>query len=251
MRICIAHRRTTATPTQNATGDNHHPHEAPTAAESADHHYYHPGTYPSPKQAAPPRASSFHSADHHETSSGAFRPPHPAGAAANNQKCPPMGREQQQQHHPHNHPQHEAVTAADVPDDLSSSTSMVELKRRILMSWALQPPHLQTLRPIGELLATVHHAFPPAHDLPRHDYFDEWQPLPAIIPTRSGGPNDEQQQQQLAKTVRKVRFFLHPDKRPRDLSVSHQYLCQLLWDVINDAYEEYLRVKDELGWMNG
>jgi hypothetical protein len=219
----------------NPPASHHHQREAP-IAESTANNFHNPGTaHASPKQ-NPPRSTSFQSTDH-EPNGPSRQPPPP-------------------QHHHHHHPsgtvdQNYTQTSKQQQQEeedagIDESSTMAELKRGILLSWALQPPNMQTLRPIGELLTTIHHAFPPAHDLPRHDYFDDWQPLLLGVPTTAMASDE----QQLNKAVRKIRFFLHPDKRPRDLSEQHQYLCQLLWDVINDAWEEYLRVKDELGWMN-
>jgi hypothetical protein len=197
-------------PAMNNPPASHHQHEVP-PVESTANNFYNPGAHEpnGPSRQPPPQPQHHHD---------------PSGIA--DQKYTQTSKQQQQQ---------------EDDDEGIDESSMAELKRGILLSWALQPPNMQTLRPIGELLATIHHAFPPAHDLPRHDYFDDWQPL--SIAALASEP-------QLNKAVRKVRFFLHPDKRPRDLSDQHQYLCKLLWDVTNDAWEEYLLVKDELGWMN-
>jgi len=36
---------------------------------------------------------------------------------------------------------------------------------------------------------------------------------------------------------RKVKFFLHPDKLPKDFSEMQLFVCKLLWDVLADAWE--------------
>jgi hypothetical protein len=55
--------------------------------------------------------------------------------------------------------------------------------------------------------------------------------------------------EKLNKAVRKVRFFLHPDKLPRDLNEEQQFMCKLLWDVTNDAWEDYKKSQEELDWV--
>ena len=56
----------------------------------------------------------------------------------------------------------------------------------------------------------------------------------------------------LKKMVRKVRFFLHPDKLPKDdtgFNEEHNFICKLLWDVINDSYEDYKTTQETLDWI--
>lgn len=54
----------------------------------------------------------------------------------------------------------------------------------------------------------------------------------------------------LAKAVKKLRFFLHPDKLPRDLNEEQLFVCKMLWDVTSDAWEEYEKRKEDLDWLN-
>lgn len=37
--------------------------------------------------------------------------------------------------------------------------------------------------------------------------------------------------------VRKMKFFLHPDKLPHDLTEQQALLCRTLWDVITEAWD--------------
>ncbi len=109
------------------------------------------------------------------------------------------------------------------------------LKHNVLLQWALLPPGYQILKPIPQLLCQIHTIYPPSLGLPSHDYFQEWTPIVwSELATQSAWDPIK-----LKKAVRKVRFFLHPDKLPRDLSDAQQFLCKLLWDVVNDAYEDY------------
>lgn len=109
------------------------------------------------------------------------------------------------------------------------------LKHNVLLQWALLPPGYQVLKPIPQLLCQIHTVYPPALGLPSHDYFQGWTP----IVWSELATNSAWDPVKLKKAVRKVRFFLHPDKLPRDLNDAQQFLCKLLWDVVNDAYEDH------------
>lgn len=60
-------------------------------------------------------------------------------------------------------------------------------------------------------------------------------------------PDDDK----LSKAVRKLRFFLHPDKLPKDFNDDQVFVCKLLWDVTNDAWEEHKKKEEQLGWIRG
>ena len=106
---------------------------------------------------------------------------------------------------------------------------------------------MQVLKPVDQLLCTIHGVFPPAFGVPSHEYFNGWKPVgrTELVAAASGILEESK----LKKTVRKVRFFLHPDKLPHDLTEEQSFLCKLLWDVINDAFEEYKKSQEELDWM--
>ena len=121
-----------------------------------------------------------------------------------------------------------------------------ELKRTVIVSWALRPDR-QGLKPVNELLRSIQTVFPPANNVPAHSYFEGWQEIKHQDLLVASGALDEKK---LSKAVRKLRFFLHPDKLPRDLTEEHHFMCKLLWDVTNDAWEDYKKMKEELDWMN-
>lgn len=100
------------------------------------------------------------------------------------------------------------------------------LRKRILVEWALEPPALQVLRPVQSLVSTIQTVFPPKFGVKPHDYFAKWSP--AVNASK-----------QLDKSIRKLRFFLHPDKLPKDFTEEQIFVCQLLWDVVNDAWEQH------------
>ena len=53
----------------------------------------------------------------------------------------------------------------------------------------------------------------------------------------------------LKKAVRKLRVFLHPDRLPKEFDSKQSFVCKMLWDVSNDAYEEFLKSKEDLDWV--
>ena len=117
------------------------------------------------------------------------------------------------------------------------------IKHGVLVEWALQPPAMNMLRPIETLITTIHTVFPPKYGVPGHDHFSKWVKSPDVM---AGAHPDEEK---LKKAVRKLRFLLHPDKLPRDFSEQQQFMCKMLWDITSDAYEEYKKREEELGWM--
>ncbi|KAL3935744.1 MAG: hypothetical protein SGBAC_008807 [Bacillariaceae sp.] len=123
------------------------------------------------------------------------------------------------------------------PPDLDTS----EVKKQILIQWGLQPPGYQMLKQVDQLVVSIHTVFPPFAGVPAHSYFDGWKVLSpndflsygedSLLPTLDTD--------KLKKAVRKIRFFLHPDKLPRDMTEGQSYICKLLWDVTSDALEEF------------
>lgn len=61
----------------------------------------------------------------------------------------------------------------------------------------------------------------------------------------AGLPDEEK----LKKAVRKIRFFLHPDKLPKDLNPEQAFMVKMLWDVTSDAWEEFEKRKADLDWI--
>lgn len=125
--------------------------------------------------------------------------------------------------------------------------AITKIKHGILIQWALQPPQLQMLRPVPALVTTIHNIFPPAFGVAGHDYFSKWKPITRNeVTTANGLPDDAK----LKKMVRKIRFFLHPDKLPHDLNEEQKFMVKMLWDVTNDAWEEHQKSKEALDWIH-
>ena len=125
------------------------------------------------------------------------------------------------------------------------------IKRNILLTWALVPPTYNMLKPIDQLLTSIHIAFPPAFGVASHAYFSKWKTIPPsdliLNASTMGNAPDESK---LKKGVRKLRVFLHPDKLPRDLNPQQTFVCKMLWDVTNDAWEEFMKQKEQLDWVH-
>jgi hypothetical protein len=122
------------------------------------------------------------------------------------------------------------IVAVDAGQD-----SIATIKKGLMTSWALQPPMFQTLRSVDELVSTIHLAFPPAFGVARHPYFSKWKPIPRQSLMQRGVPDKEE----LKRAIRKMRFFLHPDKLPMDLNEDQTFLCKTLWDVASDGWEQF------------
>ena len=133
--------------------------------------------------------------------------------------------------------------AQQAQDEASSTTA---LKRNILIQWALQPPAMQILRSIDQLLCNIQSVYPPSFGVAAHSYFVGFQAILRADVTNANGVLEEDK---LKRAVKKVRFFLHPDKLPRDLTEEQQFMCKLLWDVTNDAWEDYKKSQEELDWV--
>mmetsp|Transcript_24046 Transcript_24046/g.52331 ORF Transcript_24046/g.52331 Transcript_24046/m.52331 type:complete len:204 (+) Transcript_24046:38-649(+) len=173
-------------------------------------------------------------------------PPPPPGA-------PPPQYQQHQHNGPPPGPQSPVnakyAKMTEEQSEEAEQASITRIKREILINWALVPPQFQMLRPIHQLIVSIHTSFPPAYGVTAHDYFGKWKPItPDSISLGSamGGAPDEEK---LKKAVRKIRFFLHPDKLPRDLNSEQSFMCRMLWDVTSDSWEEHCKQKEELDWI--
>jgi hypothetical protein len=201
--------------------------------------HYHQNQYHNQHQshAHPVNAPAQHPGqkDHQQQRWRNLQHPHPPPPSNANAK-PASSTPPPQARHSAAHEKYAAM--ANQTDD--GHASIARIKHAILIHWALQPPQLQLLRPIEVLITTIHNVFPPALGVPGHEYFTKWKPITA---------SDISNEEQLNKTVRKVRFFLHPDKLPRDFSEEQHFTCKLLWDVTNDSYEDYKKGKEDLDWV--
>ena len=162
-----------------------------------------------------------------------------------NRTPPPRPPQQQQQQHRHSGSDNKYAKMANQSTD-DGQVTITKIKHGILIQWALQPPQLQMLRPVSALVTTIHSIFPPALGVAGHDYFTKWKPFTRNDIAGAGGLPDDSK---LKKSVRKIRFFLHPDKLPHDLNEEQKFMVKMLWDVTNDAWEEHQKHKEDLDWV--
>ena len=121
----------------------------------------------------------------------------------------------------HPNPSHVAPPPQVIADS-SALVAAVESK------WAKYPPPSATKKPIADLLCTIETTFPL---VPNHAYSsDKFQPFSATA--LSSGSSDV-----LKRAVRKMRFFLHPDRLPKDFNEHQTLLCRTLWDVISESWD--------------
>ena len=133
--------------------------------------------------------------------------------------------------------------------DEGGEAMITNIKHGILIQWALLPPMLQVLRPIEDLLTSIHTVFPPKFGVPGHQYLSKWAAVKYEDISQGPALGNRPDDIKLKKVMRKLRFFLHPDKLPRDLSKEQSFMCKMLWDVISDAEAEHKKREEELGWI--
>lgn len=138
-----------------------------------------------------------------------------------------------------------AATAAPPPSATTTTTAptapprrpiqdTTQLKQAIETQWAKQPPSFMTTRPLTQLLTTMSEGT--FWMVPPHDYFqNKFHPFAKSSLLSSTNQDEEV----LKRAVRKVRFFLHPDRLPQDFNTHQTLLCKTLWDVIAEVWEQH------------
>ena len=140
------------------------------------------------------------------------------------------------------------MSNANITSKQDEETAISNLKRNILITWALIPPNYNMLKPINQLLSSIQIVFPPYCNVKQHEYFKtKWK---RIYNEELVGSSNIPDETKLKKAHRKLRVFLHPDRLPKDFDVKQKFVCKMLWDVSNDAYEEFMKTKDDLDWVN-
>jgi hypothetical protein len=119
-------------------------------------------------------------------------------------------------------------TGTEIPHVQPTISNTTALVTEIHSNWAKQPPNFATTKPLTELLSTIDTTF---KLVPNHEYFsNKFQPFASTALT--SGSTDV-----LKRAVRKMRFFLHPDRLPKDFNEQQSVLCRTLWDVISESWD--------------
>lgn len=107
---------------------------------------------------------------------------------------------------------------------------------QVLERWSHKPPDYKTkLYPLQQLLVTVPSTFPPANTkVEEHEYFAKWKTFDSEAFADMSG---DELKELLKRAVRKAKFFLHPDKLPKDLTENQSLLFQTIWNVIAEGEE--------------
>ncbi|KAL7545163.1 hypothetical protein ACHAWF_008518 [Thalassiosira exigua] len=130
-----------------------------------------------------------------------------------------------------------SFTAGNAPrnrDTTSSAPASAELTLTdALKRWSHQPPdHKTKLYPLQHLLVTVPDTFPPKNSkVEDHDYFAKWKTFDKEAFEDEDG---DALKELLKRAVRKAKFFLHPDKLPKDLTENQTMLFSTIWNTIAD-----------------
>ncbi|KAL7533894.1 hypothetical protein ACHAXR_005518 [Thalassiosira sp. AJA248-18] len=107
---------------------------------------------------------------------------------------------------------------------------------QVLERWSHKPPDYKTKSyPLQQLLVTVPSTFPPTNTkVEEHEYFAKWKTFDSEAFADMSG---DELKELLKRAVRKAKFFLHPDKLPKDLTENQSLLFQTMWNVIAEGEE--------------
>ena len=129
------------------------------------------------------------------------------------------------------HRKRNAVNKGAPAYERSSSSCDLTLEQ-VIQRWSHQPSDYKRYHSLQHLLVTVPDTFPPTNSkVETHEYFAKWKTLDSgAFEDVSGDELDEL----LKRAVKKAKFFLHPDKLPKDLTDNQTLLFKTIWDVLQD-----------------
>ena len=129
------------------------------------------------------------------------------------------------------HRKRNAVNKRAPAYERSSSSCDLTLEQ-VIQRWSHQPSDYKRYHSLQHLLVTVPDIFPPTNSkVETHEYFAKWKTLDSgAFEDVSGDELDEL----LKRAVKKAKFFLHPDKLPKDLTDNQTLLFKTIWDVLQD-----------------
>ena len=138
------------------------------------------------------------------------------------------------QHQPQQQPQQQrrtsTVSNGNAPPAATPANSGSLTLEQSIQHWGYTSPDSKNLRPLQDLLVTVPTLFANPKVEP-HDYYSKWKEFDKEAFTESG----DELKDLLKRAVRKTKFFLHPDKLPKDLTESQALLFRSVWDIIQDS----------------
>jgi len=99
-----------------------------------------------------------------------------------------------------------------------------------IQRWSHRSPNFKRANSLQHLLVTVPRVFPPLnHNVEEHNYFSKWKTFDKEAFSDMG---DDELKPLLYRATRKAKFFLHPDKLPKDLTENQTILFSTIWNVI-------------------
>jgi len=198
--------------------------------QSSHAHHLHHGGYPQSQARSEPyhyqRSTSNRSQEPERSSSNNSQEPQ-RSSSNHSQEAP----RQQQQSRPSSKsspgpppPRKHGHTAAAGNKNLTL--------KEVLKRWSHQPSDYKTSYPLGHLLVTVPQTFPPTNNkVEPHEYFAKWKEIDKEAFADEKG---DDLKELLKRATRKAKFFLHPDKLPKDLTENQTLLLKTIWDVLQD-----------------
>ena len=131
----------------------------------------------------------------------------------------------------------------------SDDEKLKALRERILQSWSVDPSSpARAPRPLPALLSTIPSALPPNFGVGRHEYFDRWKGVGLRTAAAAAAAADggvEEEEREVRRALRKARFFLHPDRIPRNLGEDMRCCIKTVWDTLAEAEERWEKQRVE------
>ena len=125
-----------------------------------------------------------------------------------------------------------AANRSSKPCPKISEDGDLTLEEFIKRQWSHKPSDYKAYHSLGHLLVTVPNIFPPNNpQVDYHMYFTNWKTLDEDAFTDVSG---DELKELLKRAARKAKFFLHPDKLPKDLNENQTILFKTIWDVLQD-----------------
>ena len=115
----------------------------------------------------------------------------------------------------------------------TTATKKATTLEEVIKQWSHKSDNdYKHFNPLDQLLVTVPNLFPPTNTMVEdHDYFAKWKTLDTDA--FSDVSNDEKNEL-MKRAVRKAKFFLHPDKLPKDLTEKQSTLFKSIWDTLQE-----------------